>query len=126
MKEKIGIELVYNKKEESNIHGEECYDGYVSLNGQRFQFWNMPWESVVTNLKDKVEWITEKLSKPEDVVVEEEKKQPRINKWWKLKYHLFRKIPKFCPYCGGEVIARGFVGVNKRYQCRSCDVVLIR
>lgn len=128
MKRKIRIELVYSKKKEPNIHGNKCYDGYVSLNGQRFRFWNLPWESVVSNLKEKVGWITTKLSEPEETIIErpKEKKQPKINKYWKLKYHLFRIIPGICPYCNGEVIARGFIGHNRRYQCRSCGEVLVR
>ena len=50
--------------------------------------------------------------------------KPKTNRWWKLKYTLFGKIPKICPYCGGEIIDRGFEGHNRRYQCRSCQKIL--
>jgi len=53
------------------------------------------------------------------------KDKPIYDRWWKLKYLILRKIPERCPYCGGEVIARGFEGHNRRYQCRKCDRVLI-
>ena len=49
----------------------------------------------------------------------------KSNRWWKLKYTLFGKIPETCPYCGGEVIKRGFERHNRRYQCRSCDKILV-
>lgn len=51
--------------------------------------------------------------------------KPKNNKWWKLKYRLLGKIPKTCLYCGGEIIDRGFKGYNRRYQCRSCQVILV-
>ena len=51
--------------------------------------------------------------------------KPIHDKWWKLKYALFGKIPKICPYCGGEIIDRGFKGINRRYQCRNCNVILV-
>lgn len=128
MERKMKVELVYSKNKEQNIHGEECYSGYVSLNGQRFRFWNAPWTQVVSNLRDKVDFITKKAIDSEDIVIKEKKvkKQPKVNKHWRLKYFLLGKIPKVCPYCTeGEVIARGFIGVNRRYQCRSCDIVLL-
>jgi len=54
-----------------------------------------------------------------------EKSKPIYDRWWKIKYYLLGEIPERCPYCGGEVIARGFEGHNRRYQCRKCDRVLI-
>lgn len=47
------------------------------------------------------------------------------NRWWKLKYKLLGQIPETCPFCGGEVISRGFEGHNRRYQCRSCQKILV-
>jgi tRNA(Ile2) C34 agmatinyltransferase TiaS len=47
------------------------------------------------------------------------------NRWWKWKYRLLGQIPEICPYCGGEVIDRGFKGHNRRYQCRSCQKILV-
>ena len=32
--------------------------------------------------------------------------------------------PKICPKCGGEIIARGFEGVNRRYQCLCCQTIV--
>jgi len=48
-----------------------------------------------------------------------------IIKSWKWRYRLFNELPKVCPYCNGEVIERGFEGVNWRVECRSCERVLI-
>ena len=47
------------------------------------------------------------------------------NRWWKWKYRLLGQVPEICPYCGGEVIDRGFEGHNRRYQCRSCQKILV-
>lgn len=128
MKRKIKVELVYSKNKETNMHEEECYDGYVSINGQKFRFWNAPWTQVMGNMRDKIDFVTKRATESEDVVIKEtkEKKQPKANKLWKLKYHILGMIPRICPYCTeGEVIARGFVGHNRRYECRSCGVLLV-
>ena len=55
----------------------------------------------------------------------EVKNMTKNNRWWKLKYMLLGKIPEICPYCGGEVVDRGFEGHNRRHQCRSCQKILV-
>ena len=49
----------------------------------------------------------------------------KSNRWWKVKYTLFGQIPQVCPYCGGEVIERGFKGHNRRVECKKCNQTLI-
>lgn len=51
--------------------------------------------------------------------------KPMYDKWWKWKFHLFRIIPKRCPYCNGETIERGFKGHNRRIECKECNQTLI-
>lgn len=55
----------------------------------------------------------------------EKMEKQKYDRLWKLKYRLFGKIPEICLYCGGGVIARGFEEHNRRYQCRSCNRILI-
>ena len=52
-------------------------------------------------------------------------KKPIYNKWWKLKFHLFRIMPKKCPYCNGEIINKGYKGHNRRLVCEECNQTLI-
>ena len=51
--------------------------------------------------------------------------KPKSNRWWRWKFHLLREIPKRCPYCGGEVIIRGFKEQTRKIECRDCEMVLI-
>lgn len=51
--------------------------------------------------------------------------KPKFDKWWKLKFHLLRIIPKKCPYCNGETMERGFKGHNRRIECKECNQTLI-
>lgn len=65
MIKKIKIVLAYREKKEPNVHGETCYTGYVSLNGHRVRFWNLPWKSVLDCFTDNVKWYREQLLEPE-------------------------------------------------------------
>ena len=58
-KSKVRIELVYRKNERGS------FDGYVSLNGQEFKFYNLPFESVLNKLQADVNFLCKELEKDE-------------------------------------------------------------
>ena len=56
-KSKVKIELVYWKNE------RDSFDGYVSLNGQLFKFWNLPFDLVMNKLQNDVKFLCKELEK---------------------------------------------------------------
>ena len=50
-KSKVQIELVYQ------INERGSFNGYVSLNGQPFKFYNLPFESVLNKLQADVKFL---------------------------------------------------------------------
>ena len=62
MKHKLKIELVYW------LNNRGSYDGYTSLNGQRFRFFNITVESALQKLKDDVEFLCGEVTKYKGMV----------------------------------------------------------
>lgn len=56
-KSKVKIELVYWE------NSRDSFDGYVALNGQRFNFWNLPFDVVLNKLQNDVKFLYGKLVK---------------------------------------------------------------
>ena len=54
---KIKIELVHWKNK------RDSFDGYVSLNGQQFKFWNLPFDLVLNKLQNDVKFLCKELEK---------------------------------------------------------------
>ena len=57
MKHKLKIELVYWENKRGS------YDGYTSLNGQRFRFFNITVEDALEKLKGDVKFLCGEVSK---------------------------------------------------------------
>lgn len=58
-KSKAIIELVYWKNE------RDSFDGYVSLNGQEFKFWNLPFDLVLKKLQADIKFLCGELERNE-------------------------------------------------------------
>ena len=42
----------------------------------------------------------------------------------RIQWYLLGKTPVQCDSCGGDIIARGFSGHNRRYQCKDCNEIM--
>jgi len=71
------ITLVYKQNKEKNIKGETSFTGHVLLNGQRFRFWNLSYDSMTKYFESTVKWFLCKSDM-------EEKRG--IGKFGKMKY----------------------------------------